>query len=123
MEPLLVINPRSGSGSPDAETLATDLPLLADPHSRVVVLTDSAAELDKCAAQVSYLRPPLGEELNLATMLARLRAEHGVRRVRERPVLPARAVGIDQPAPDHVTRSALPKWAVQDQGAAQARRS
>ncbi len=62
-------------------TLPPDLPLLADPHSRVVVLTASAAELTQCAAQVSYLRPALGEELDLTTMLGRLRAEHGVRSV------------------------------------------
>ncbi len=62
-------------------TLTPDLPLLADLHSRVVVLTTSAADLDECAAQVSYLRPAPGEELDLATMLARLRAEHGVRSV------------------------------------------
>jgi len=62
-------------------TLAPDLPLLADPHSRVVVLTASAAELDECAAWVSYLRPASGEKLDLATMLTRLRTEHGVRSV------------------------------------------
>jgi riboflavin-specific deaminase-like protein len=61
--------------------LTPDLPLLADPHSRVVVLTASAAELDECAAQISYLRPAPGEELDLATMLTRLRTEHGVRSV------------------------------------------
>ncbi|MGH3935435.1 MAG: RibD family protein [Pseudonocardiaceae bacterium] len=62
-------------------TLTPDLPLLADPHSRVVVLTTSTAELDGCAAQVSYLRPAPGEELNLGTMLSRLRAEYGIRSV------------------------------------------
>jgi riboflavin-specific deaminase-like protein len=62
-------------------TLTADLPLLADPHSRVVVLTESPAELDECAAQVSYLRPAPGQELDLAAMLARLRTEHGVRSV------------------------------------------
>ncbi|MGH3974696.1 MAG: RibD family protein [Pseudonocardiaceae bacterium] len=61
--------------------LPPDLPLLADPHSRVMVLTTSSAELDGCAAQVSYLRCAPGEELNLATMLTRLRAEHGIRSV------------------------------------------
>lgn len=61
--------------------LPSDLPLLADPHSRVVVLTASTAELDECAAQVDYLRPVPGEELDLAIMLARLRTEHGVRSV------------------------------------------
>ncbi|HVE97283.1 MAG TPA: dihydrofolate reductase family protein [Pseudonocardiaceae bacterium] len=62
-------------------TLPPDLPLLADKHSRVIVLTASGEELTQCAAQVGYLRPAPGEELDLATMLARLRAEHGVRSV------------------------------------------
>ncbi len=62
-------------------TLPPDLPLLADPHSRVIVLTASSEELTQCAAQVSYLRPTPGEELDLARMLARLRTEHGVRSV------------------------------------------
>lgn len=58
--------------------LSPDLPLLADPHSRVVVITDNAADLPDCAAEVSYLRPPAGEELDLGAMLTRLRAEYGV---------------------------------------------
>ncbi len=62
-------------------TLPPDVPLLADPHSRVIVLTASSEELTQCAAQVRDLRPAPGEELDLATMLARLRAEHGVRSV------------------------------------------
>ena len=62
-------------------TLTPDLPLLADPHSRVIVLTASAAELDGCAAQISYLHPAPGEEVDLPAMLARLGAEHGVRSV------------------------------------------
>jgi len=62
-------------------TLTPDLPLLADPHSRVVVITASDAELSGCAADVSYLRPAPGEEVDLAVMLARLRTEHGVRSV------------------------------------------
>ncbi|MGH8920088.1 MAG: RibD family protein [Actinomycetes bacterium] len=62
-------------------TLTPDLALLADPHSRVVVLTASTDVLTQCAAQVSYLRPAPGEELDLATMLVRLRTEHGVRSV------------------------------------------
>jgi riboflavin-specific deaminase-like protein len=61
--------------------LPSDLPLLADPHSRVLVLTTSTAELDGCAAQVSYLRSAPGEELDLGTMLTRLRAEYGIRSV------------------------------------------
>jgi riboflavin-specific deaminase-like protein len=62
-------------------TLTPDLPLLADPHSRVLVITASDAELPGCAAQVSYLRPAPGTELDLAAMLARLRTECGVRSV------------------------------------------
>ncbi|MDQ3761306.1 MAG: dihydrofolate reductase family protein [Actinomycetota bacterium] len=61
--------------------LTPDLPLLADPHSHVVVLTASDAELSGCAAAVSYLRPASGEEVDLSVMLARLRTEHGVRSV------------------------------------------
>lgn len=61
--------------------LTPDLPLLADPHSRVIVLTASDAELSGCAASISYLRPAPGEELDLAAMLAQLRTEHGVRSV------------------------------------------
>lgn len=61
--------------------LPPDLPLLADPHSRVLVVTDNDAELPGCAAEVSYLRPPPGQELDLAVMLARLRTECGVRSV------------------------------------------
>ncbi|HJT04371.1 MAG TPA: dihydrofolate reductase family protein [Pseudonocardiaceae bacterium] len=62
-------------------SLTPDLPLLADEHSRVVVVTASDAELAGCAAQISYLRSAPGEEADLAVMLARLRAEHGVRSV------------------------------------------
>ena len=61
--------------------LPPDLPLLADPHSRVVVITDHDAELPGCAADVSYLRPPPGQDLDLAVMLTRLRIECGVRSV------------------------------------------
>jgi riboflavin-specific deaminase-like protein len=62
-------------------TLTPELPLLADPHSRVVVLTASQAELTGCAAQVSYLRSEPGQELDLAVLLGRLRTEFGVRSV------------------------------------------
>lgn len=73
-EPLAVVVSRS-------LTLTPDLPLLADPHSRVLVITASEGELSGCAAQVSYLRPAPGTELDLAAMLARLRIECGVRSV------------------------------------------
>ncbi|MGH3765260.1 MAG: dihydrofolate reductase family protein [Pseudonocardiaceae bacterium] len=62
-------------------SLPPNLPLLADPHSRVVIITASDAELPRCAAQVSYLRPAPGNEVDLAAMLTRLRIEHGVRSV------------------------------------------
>jgi riboflavin-specific deaminase-like protein len=62
-------------------SLTPDLPLLADPHSKVIVLTESETELPGCAAQVSYLRPAPGQEVDLATMFARLRTEQGVRSV------------------------------------------
>ncbi|HEX2301247.1 MAG TPA: dihydrofolate reductase family protein [Pseudonocardiaceae bacterium] len=61
--------------------LPPELPLLADPHSRVVVITDNDAELPGCAADVGYLRPSPGSELDLAAMLTRLRIECGVRSV------------------------------------------
>lgn len=61
--------------------LTPDLPLLADRHSRVMVLTASDAELSGCAAQLSYLRAPPGTEMDLAAMLARLRVEYGLRSV------------------------------------------
>ncbi len=59
--------------------LTPDLPLLANPHSRVVVVTASDGELTGCAAQISYLRS--GPDVDLAAMLSRLRTEHGVRSV------------------------------------------
>lgn len=61
--------------------LSPELPLLADPHSRVVVVTAADAELDGCAADVSYLRPADGRGLDLPGALGRLRAEYGVRSV------------------------------------------
>lgn len=61
--------------------LPTDIPLLQDPDSPVVIITAAREELPGCAAPVQYLRPVPGEELSLDTMLGRLRAEHGVRAV------------------------------------------
>jgi riboflavin-specific deaminase-like protein len=57
--------------------LPRDLPLLQDPDSRVVVATASDAELGGVAARVAYLRT--GEDLPL--LMARLRADYGVRSV------------------------------------------
>ncbi len=56
--------------------LTPDLPLLADPHTHVVVVTPADGEVDGCAAAVSYLRTG-----DLGVALARLRTEHGVRSV------------------------------------------
>jgi riboflavin-specific deaminase-like protein len=58
--------------------LPSDLPLLQDPDSTVVVITASNASLDGCAAQVSYLR---SAPVDVAGALATLRSEHGVRSI------------------------------------------
>ncbi|MGH3917128.1 MAG: RibD family protein [Pseudonocardiaceae bacterium] len=62
-------------------TLPSDLPLLADPASRVLVVTAAEDDLPGCLAQVGYLRPAPGAELDLPTVLNRLRTEYGVRSV------------------------------------------
>ncbi|MBA3328586.1 MAG: dihydrofolate reductase family protein [Solirubrobacterales bacterium] len=61
--------------------LPADLPLLQDADSRVAIITASAGEVAGCAAQVSYLRPPPGQALDLAEMLGRVRTELGVRSI------------------------------------------
>ena len=58
--------------------LTPDLPLLADPVSRVVVVTASEGSIEGCLAQVSYLR---SSPVDMASALAMLRAEHGVRSI------------------------------------------
>ena len=58
--------------------LPSDLPLLQDPDSRVVVITASDAALEGCAAQVEYVRC---NPVDLPGALARLRSEHGVRSI------------------------------------------
>jgi riboflavin-specific deaminase-like protein len=57
--------------------LPPDLPVLADPGARVVVVTAAEHEVEGVAADVTYLRT--GDDLPL--MLARLREDHGVRSV------------------------------------------
>lgn len=56
--------------------LPADIPLLQDPDSRVVIVTESQLELDGVRARVEYLRAPLGqavralrEQLGIATVL------------------------------------------------------
>jgi riboflavin biosynthesis pyrimidine reductase len=50
------------------------LPLLADPDSRVVILTPASGDLPPCAAQVDYVR-----SATLRGGLAELASRHGVR--------------------------------------------
>ena len=72
--------------------LSTDIPLLADPESRVLILTSSDAHLHGAQADVQYLRPPTGAlvgevgpggaaRFRLGPLLELLRADHGVRSV------------------------------------------
>jgi riboflavin-specific deaminase-like protein len=63
------------SGSLD---LPVDLPLLADPDSRVVIVTASTETLD-VAANVSYIRQP--RDGSLAGAMATLRSEYDVRSI------------------------------------------
>lgn len=74
--------------------LPADLPLLADPGSRALVLTASTGRIEGVAAGVEYLRgeamaaadppgagTPSDGGLELRPLLQRLRQEHGVRSV------------------------------------------
>jgi riboflavin biosynthesis pyrimidine reductase len=58
--------------------LPPDLPLLAEPEARVVVLTASEAELPPSAAQVDYIRTTSDGELDLPRALSELRRRFGV---------------------------------------------
>jgi riboflavin-specific deaminase-like protein len=58
--------------------LSADLPLLADPSSRVLVITAMEHEIEGCAARVAYHR---GAPVDLAAALAHARREHGVRSI------------------------------------------
>jgi riboflavin-specific deaminase-like protein len=78
---------RQGLGDPLAVIVSgslridSSIPLLADPDSRIVVMTSSADQLEGCAASIEYLRGEGGEEMRLAPLLQRLRREHGVRSI------------------------------------------
>lgn len=63
--------------------LPGDLPLLADPDSKVVLVTGSKEEVRDAAAEVRYLRPEGGTVPRpaLTPFLRRLRADLGVRSV------------------------------------------
>jgi len=59
-------------------SLPSDIPLLADPAARVVIVTSSAASLPECAAHVDYIRAEQDGLLDLPTALAELRERFGV---------------------------------------------
>jgi riboflavin-specific deaminase-like protein len=60
-------------------SLPPDIPLLAEPAARVVVVTSSAASLPDCAAQLDYVRAQRDGLLDLPAALAELRERFGVR--------------------------------------------
>jgi 5-amino-6-(5-phosphoribosylamino)uracil reductase len=59
--------------------LEADIPLLADPAARVVILTQSAASLPQSAAEVHYVRAERDGLLDLPKAFAELRERFGVR--------------------------------------------
>jgi riboflavin biosynthesis pyrimidine reductase len=58
--------------------LPPDIPLLAEPSARVVILTSSQASLPDCAARVEYVRSTRQGALDLAAALATLRERFAV---------------------------------------------
>jgi riboflavin biosynthesis pyrimidine reductase len=62
-------------------SLDPELPLLAEPQSRVVLLTQSSGQLAPAAAQVDYIRADAAGELDLAGGLDQLAARFGVQLV------------------------------------------
>jgi riboflavin biosynthesis pyrimidine reductase len=58
--------------------LEADIPLLAEPEARVVIVTSSAASLPATGAQVEYVRARRDGRLDLPAALAELRARLGV---------------------------------------------
>jgi riboflavin biosynthesis pyrimidine reductase len=62
--------------------LGGDIPLLADPHARVAIVTTSAASLPKdCRAQIEYIRAARAGALDLPGAVAELRERFAVRTV------------------------------------------
>src|SRR4051812_43874667 len=59
--------------------LPADLPVLADPSSRVVIVTAAHSSIEGVAADVSYIRQP--RDGSLAGALATLRSDYGVRSI------------------------------------------
>jgi riboflavin biosynthesis pyrimidine reductase len=61
-------------------SVPADVPLLQDPDSRVVILTQSRGELSGVKADVDYLRSEAGP-FDLRPLLERLRTEYRVRSI------------------------------------------
>jgi riboflavin biosynthesis pyrimidine reductase len=61
--------------------LAEDIPLLAEPAARVVLLTSSAASLPTAAAQIDYVRCTEEGRLDLGAGLRELRERFAVKRL------------------------------------------
>jgi riboflavin-specific deaminase-like protein len=61
-------------------SLPADVPLLQDPDSRVVILTQAQHELDGVKANVDYLRLE-GGPFDLRPLLEQLRTDYGIRSV------------------------------------------
>lgn len=70
-DPLACVITRSGE-------VPTDIPLFADPHSRIVVFTPTELDASSFAAQVEVILVDPGA-LTLTTMLRRLRSDYDVR--------------------------------------------
>lgn len=70
-DPLACVITRSGD-------IPSDIPLFADPNSRIVVFSPRTLDLDGAAAQVEVVRLDPGE-LTMTTMLRRLRSAYDVR--------------------------------------------
>jgi riboflavin biosynthesis pyrimidine reductase len=70
-EPLACLISRTGD-------IPTEIPLFAEPESRIVIFTPRDPDLSKAAAEVTTMRLDPGE-LTLTTMLRRLRADYDVR--------------------------------------------
>jgi len=60
-------------------SLTAEIPLLADPAARVVIVTPSAESLPECAAHVDYVRAGRDGLLDLPLALAELRERFAVR--------------------------------------------
>jgi riboflavin-specific deaminase-like protein len=59
-------------------SLPPDIPLLAEPAARVVIVTSSQASLPHCAAHVEYVRAQRDGMLDLPAAMAELYDRHGV---------------------------------------------